>query len=292
MTPHNETSAQVQQLILRATARLHECSDSSRLDAEILLATVLDVDRLWLIANNQNVLDLDQENRFWHLIDQRAQGMPVAYLINRREFFGLEFTVTPDVLIPRPETELLVELACSHLLTFGRPYKVLDLGTGSGCIAIAIAHTLGKDCSVLAVDSSTSALLLARENARKHAVYERISFLESNWFSAIENELFDCIVSNPPYISTEAALPKNVQFEPASALYAGADGLTDIRSILSNAPHYLKPDGAIFIECGHDQSKEVVEIAKEKGLFATFYRDLQGIERVLQATRFSPQNEA
>ncbi len=214
------------------------------------------------------------------LLARRLSGEPIAYIVGRREFFGLEFITTPAVLIPRPETELLVELALARIPQ-NQPCKVLDLGTGSGAIAISIAKNRPL-ATVTAVDQSLAALAVARENAARLEV-PNLRLLHSNWFSALEDEVFDLIVSNPPYV--EAADPHllqgDVRFEPLSALASGADGLDDIRRIAAAALQHLKPGGWLLFEHGYNQGEGCREILRQQGFSAVeTIRDLAGLERV------------
>ncbi len=209
-----------------------------------------------------------------------SRANPSAYIVGRREFFGLEFLTTPAVLIPRPETELLVELALARIPE-NQPCRVLDLGTGSGAIAISIAMNR-LSAVVTAVDQSREALGMARENAVRLGVPD-LRLLQSNWFSTLTGEVFDLIVSNPPYV--EAADPHlkqgDVRFEPLSALASGADGLDDIRRIAAAVPQHLKPGGWLLFEHGYNQGESCREILVQQGFSAVeTFRDLAGLERV------------
>lgn len=252
----------------------------ARLEIQILLCHALGVARSWLIGHDRDALPDAAEGAYMKILARRLAGEPIAYIAGCREFFGLEFKTTPAVLIPRPETELLVELALARIPE-DRPCKVLDLGTGSGAIAISIARNRPQ-AAVTAVDQSAEALAVARENAARLEV-PNLRLLESNWFGALEGETFDLIVSNPPYV--EAADPHlqhgDVRFEPLSALASGADGLDDIRRIATAAPQHLKPGGWLLFEHGYNQGEGCREILRQQGFSeVATARDLAGLERV------------
>jgi release factor glutamine methyltransferase len=219
------------------------------------------------------------------MVARRAEGEPVAYLVGSREFYGREFHVTPAVLIPRPETELLVEVALSKVsrgVTGGNPRgstpRILDLGAGSGCVAITLALEL--DCEVTAVDVSADALAVVRENAARLGA--KVTVVESDWFSAIDGR-FDVIVGNPPYVAVgDAHLGEgDLRFEPMTALACGVDGLSAIRRIVTEAPRHLLPGGWLFLEHGYDQAEAMHALLAEAGFGAIEqHRDLAGIVRV------------
>lgn len=232
-------------------------SDSPGLDAEILLAHALGRDRGWLHARPESRVDRDQQTRFAAMVDRRATGEPVAYITGSTSFHAIDVEVTPAVLVPRPETEVLVELALHELSERPAGARVLDLGTGSGCIALAIAHAR-PDAVVTASDASPAALEVARGNARR-LDRARIQFVESDWFGALGGERYDIIVSNPPYVAAgdphlfAGALP----FEPVDALVAGDDGLDCLRTIAAAAPRHLAPGGVVAVEHGINQGEAV-----------------------------------
>jgi release factor glutamine methyltransferase len=210
-------------------------------------------------------------------VERRLRGEPIAYIVGRREFFGLDFRVTDAVLIPRPDTELLVELALERLPQHGR---VLDMGTGSGAIAVALAHTR-RDAHVTALDVSPAALDIARQNAVNNGA--RVRLVQSDWFAAIEGERFDMVVSNPPYIAAgDVHLSQgDLRFEPTGALTDHADGLSALRTIASGAPVHLEPGGWLLMEHGYDQAAQVRSLLAEQGYVdVASWRDLAGIERV------------
>lgn len=247
------------------------------LDTRILLMHALDLSRVQLITQSERLLDADEANRFSALLARRFAGEPIAYIVGRREFFGLEFEVTPEVLIPRPETELLVELAAQRL---PRPGRVLDMGTGSGAIAIALAQ-LRSDAAVMALDASPAALEVARRNACRHGA--AVEFLESDWYQALNNERFDLIVANPPYIvAGDPHLAQgDLRFEPVNALTDHADGLSALRHIVNGAARHLTPEGWLLMEHGYDQAQNVRALLTAQDFTEVqSWRDLAGIERV------------
>lgn len=245
-------------------------------EARLLLAWLLGRNRAWLEAHRDDALDEALARQFAALAARRAAGEPVAYIVGRREFYGREFEVTPAVLIPRPETELLVELALAKV--GGAAPRILDLGAGSGCVAITLAlETKGQ---VSAVDLSAEALAVARGNAARLGA--TVDFLQSDWFAAVTGQ-FDLIVGNPPYIAEgDVHLAEgDLRFEPALALACGPDGLAAIRRIVAAAPRFLAPGGWLLFEHGYDQA-EAVRALLAAGSFRDIeqHRDLAGIVRV------------
>ncbi len=252
----------------------------SRLEAQILLCHVIQQPRAYLAAHDRDPLPPDQAAVFDALLQRRLQGEPIAYILGEREFYSLAFKVTPAVLIPRPETELLVELALERLPA-GRSVRVLDLGTGSGAVAVTLALYRPKT-EVVAVDQSVAALEVARENAQRLGA-GNLRLIQSDWFSALDGEKFDLIVSNPPYIA--AADPHltqgDVRFEPPAALASGVDGLEDIRTIIRGASAHLKPGGWLLFEHGYDQAAACRELLTQAGFEqVASAADLAGIARV------------
>jgi len=253
---------------------------TARIEIQCLLQAALRVNRAYLYAHAEQVLDEIQTNTYRAMLEQRMQGVPIAYILGKREFFGLEFKVTSATLIPRPDTELLVEQALLRIPLL-HACAVLDLGTGSGAIALSIAHARPQ-AHVLAVDASAVALEVARDNKDSLGL-GNVSMLLSDWFSALAGKTFDVIVSNPPYVrSRDVHLQRgDVRFEPITALAAGEDGLSDIRTIGSLAMQFLVPGGCLLLEHGYDQAAQVREILNASGFRAVFTeRDLAGIERV------------
>ncbi|NMG53048.1 peptide chain release factor N(5)-glutamine methyltransferase [Aromatoleum aromaticum] len=248
-------------------------------DARILLRHVLQCSAARLAAYPEARLEAPEWAEFRSLVERREAGEPVAYLTGEREFFGHPFIVTPAVLIPRPDTELLVELALAH---FGdKPHtRVLDLGTGSGALAISLALELPQ-ADVVAVDRSREALWVAMANAAR--LRASISFVLGDWFSSLGDDHYQLIVANPPYIA--AADPHldegDVRFEPSTALVAGPDGLDDLAAIAAQAPRHLEPGGWLFMEHGFDQAAAVRGLLTDGGFSSiASWKDLAGIERV------------
>lgn len=265
----------VRDLIARAGLPVNE--------ARILLMHVLGVSRTWLIAHDTDTVDAAVAARFTVLAQRRIGGEPIAYLVGWREFMGHVFKVSPAVLIPRPETELLVETGLASIEGIRAP-RVLDLGTGSGAIAISLALAR-PDAEVIATDASGSALAVARTNATMLGA--RVSFCRGDWWTALDDNDrgtgFDLIVSNPPYIaSRDAHLGQgDLRFEPPGALTDYADGLAALRTIVTQAPAYLRPGAALWLEHGYDQAQAVRNLLAEAGLQgAQSHRDLAGIERI------------
>jgi release factor glutamine methyltransferase len=247
------------------------------LENRILLCHALGLTRVGLITQSERQLNAAEAALLARLVERRMQGEPIAYIVGRREFFGLDFEVDDAVLIPRPDTELLVELALERLPQDGR---VLDMGTGSGAIAIAIAHTR-PDAQVTALDVSDAALAVARRNAASNRTGVR--FLHSDWFSALGGERFELIVSNPPYIRAgdEHLSQGDLRFEPVGALTDHADGLSALRAITQGARQHLQPGGWLLMEHGYDQAADVrALLAAASYEDVASWRDLAGIERV------------
>jgi release factor glutamine methyltransferase len=254
-------------------------ADEAPREAQVLLGHSLGVSRAWLTAHRDDSADSAQTIRFRMLLKQRSVGQPVAYLTGKREFYGREFRVTPDVLIPRPDTETLVEAALERLAP-KTTLELLDLGTGSGCIAITLSLER-PSTRITAVDISQSALRVARENAQ--ALGARIELLQGVWFGPLDGRQFDLVVSNPPYIAADDPHLQrgDLRFEPAMALAAGMDGLDEIRRIVSGAAAFLKPGGWLLFEHGHDQAGACRDLLDSAGFGKLVsLPDLAGIPRV------------
>ncbi len=265
-----------------AQSRLPE-SDSPRADVEILLVHVLNKTRSYLLTWPEKVLSADEMAKFEALLARRVAGEPIAYLIGSRGFYGLDLAVSSAVLIPRPETELLVEAALARLPAGA--CALADLGTGSGAIALALAHER-RDAQVVAVDVSPQALAVARANAQASGL--NVDFRLGSWCNGLAGDEFDMIVSNPPYIRADDVHLKqgDVRFEPALALASGADGLDAIRAIISCAPSHLKTGGWLLLEHGYDQANEVTNLMRAAGFGAVeSLLDLQGHARVTLGRR-------
>ena len=255
--------------------------DTARLDAEILLAHCLQQSRTWLFAHNTDVLSPQIERQYRNLIARRAKFEPVAYLIGTRDFFGLSFVVSPSVLIPRPETEILVEQALARL---PKNAILADVGTGSGCIATACAH-YAPSARVIATDISAEAIAVARQNIARHNVSVRVSVIQADLLDGIVGK-FDAILSNPPYVARDEwdIMPVDVKgFEPHRALFSANSGLAHIEQLLANASKKLKPRGFILIEIGFSQGEKALSLAKKYHPSAQFsiLQDLAGKDRVL-----------
>lgn len=257
------------------------------LENRILLCHALGLTRVGLITQSERTITPDEAARLNALVTRRVHGEPIAYIVGRREFFGLDFAVSDAVLIPRPDTELIVELAIERLPAQGR---ALDMGTGSGAIAVALAHSR-PDAHVTALDVSAAALDVARANAVSNAVTVR--FLQSDWFAALHEERFDLIVSNPPYIAAgDAHLAQgDLRFEPVGALTDHADGLSALRTIITGAAQHLHPTAWLLLEHGYDQAAAVRALLSEAGYSdVQSWRDLGGIERTSGARFTGIQN--
>ncbi len=265
--------------LLQEAARILAGHAEGRREAQILLGHALGVSRAWVSAHGGDVADSSAAAVFRELVRRRRAGEPIAYLVRRREFYGLDFRVTPDVLIPRADTETLIDAALEKL-TIGVHSAVLDLGTGSGCIAITIAHERPA-AYVTAVDSSENALSVARDNA--DAIGVNVEFLQGSWFERLAAGRFDLIVSNPPYVAAgDPHLRQgDLRFEPAGALVSGKDGLVDIRTIVAGAPANLRMGGWLLIEHGHDQMDACRDLFLDAGFGEVFSRtDIAGLPRV------------
>ncbi|HEV8645441.1 MAG TPA: peptide chain release factor N(5)-glutamine methyltransferase [Burkholderiales bacterium] len=261
----------------------------ARCDAQVLLGFTLGVTRAWLTTHMDQAADSEAAARFRSLVALRASGHPVAYLVGVKEFYGLPLRVTPDVLIPRPETEELVEAALERLPQ-GEGRKVLDLGTGSGCIAIAIARQRPA-AQVTAVDSSNPAMALARENAA--ALDVEVEFLQSDWFAALGRRRFDLIVANPPYVAADDPHLRqgDLRFEPRPALAAGADGLANLRRIVRAAPKYLRPGGWLLLEHGYNQAEACRDLLHNAGFAELVFRaDIAGLPRIASGRLLTPES--
>lgn len=242
-------------------------------EARLLLAAASGFSEAAVVASPERNLLPEIKNIFFEFANRRRAGEPVAYILGRKEFYGLDLAVDPAVLVPRPETELLVDLALER-----DPASVLDLGTGSGAIALAIKRHLPK-AKVVAVDSSMAALVVARRNATKLNL--EIDFRHGRWFEGLEGERFDIIVSNPPYVAAGDPHLPELRFEPGTALVAGADGLDAIREIARSAPAHLAPGGWLLLEHGHGQEGVVKDLLLAAGFGSPgVWPDLAGIARV------------
>lgn len=272
---------------------LEKTSPTALLEVQVLAAQVLQKDKLYLLTHPDREVTEDEEARIRLYVDKRKDGIPLQYLTRRQEFMGLDFEVNPHVLIPRPDTETLVEAVIKDFEDCEKP-EIIDIGTGSGAIAVSLAYYLPR-ARIYAVDISEEALETARKNAKSHGVDGRIDFLQGSLFEPLPQPLkkFDAVVSNPPYIPTgdiEGLQTEVSVHEPRAALDGGPDGLCFYRLIAEKAPLYLKPSGGLYFEVGHDQALQVENLMKQvKSRGESWYndilriKDLAGIERVVKA---------
>jgi len=266
---------------------------NARLDAEVLLAHIIKKDRVWLITHRDEVLDDEQQRAFAEVIRRRTGREPLQHIMGSQEFWGLEFMVTPDVLIPRPETEHIIEAALAIVQDRNSPVRIIDLCTGSGCIAVSLAKELAA-ARIIATDASEKALAVARENSRRHGVAERIRFLQGDLFGPLE-ELdlrgqVDILVSNPPYVlagNLSTLQPEVRDYEPQMALIAGPEGTEIAIRIIRTAPEYLKQNGALIMEMGMGQSEALMRAVAATSAYAgpDILKDLAGINRVIVARK-------
>lgn len=273
-------------VLLYACRCLEDISTTPRLDAELLMAQILGASRLAVVTNPNRELAVDEILSFLALVERRKTGEPIAYLRGVQEFWGLEFEVSPSVLIPRPETELLVEEALKAISIHNGKIHLADCGTGSGCIAVALAYELqkrGVSFSFTAIDKSAGALEVARRNAAKHGVLDLIRFVRSEWFSSVPgSERYDVIISNPPYIPyNDPNVSRETFFEPSTALYADKSGLSDIGILLDSLGVRLRPGGTFLCEFGYGQRDLLIKMTS-RFKNVRFLDDLAGIPRVLQ----------
>jgi release factor glutamine methyltransferase len=270
--------------------------DRARLDAEILLQHTLGKDKAWLMAHGKEGFGGCKAINYSSLLDRRAKGEPIQYILGEQEFYGLPFRVTPDVLIPRPETEILVDRILEWSFRFlGRPepVRVVDVGTGSGAIAVALARKLPfvvtSKTEFTAIDLSDAALAVARFNAARNGVADRIRFLRGDLFEPVPDQRFDIVVSNPPYVShaDRELLPIEVRdFEPGLALFGGDDGLEVYRRLIPAALEVLVPGGLLALELGSEQDGAIAALLAAAGFRnAQLFPDMRGIPRVAMASR-------
>lgn len=276
----------IRDAIVEYSKQLDIISDTPRLDVEILLQKALGgVDRLYIHLNLSKELEIEQEEIFLRFIEERLKGRPIAYIVNNREFMGLDFYVKEGVLIPRPDTEILVE-EIIELCKGKDDLDILDIGTGSGAITVSLAKYIEKS-RLTSLDISEIALEIAKKNAKSNGVIDKINFIKSDLFQQIvgTNLKFDIIVSNPPYIRKRDIDELHTQvkdYEPYNALEGGIDGLDFYRNITEQSKNYLKPGGILAYEVGHDQAEEVVKIMQNNGYNKIYIKkDLQGIDRVV-----------
>lgn len=266
-------------VLYRASESLRDAGiESHRLDAELIVAHVLECDRIKLITERDAEITAEESDLIYKLTQRRRDGEPSAYILGRREFYGLDFNVDSRVLIPRPETEMLVDLVIGCAPKGG---KFLDICTGSGAVAIAVKHAR-PDLSVSASDVSPDALTVATSNATRLTGPESVRFVHSDVFNAFRGELFDVITANPPYISPscEGALQKEILYEPDIALYSPDEGFSVIERIIAGFSAHILPCGKLFMEIGYDQGARVLSRAKAHAVNAEIAKDLSGHDRV------------
>jgi release factor glutamine methyltransferase len=288
------SAAEVRAALRRGVARLEEHNvPSAPLAAELLLMHVLQKERTWVYAHSEFELSPDQAFAYAQLIERRGKGVPTQYLTGQQEFWGLEFDVGPGVLIPRPETEHVIEVALERLgARRTEPLRIADVGTGSGCIAIALARELPR-AEIIGTDISPEALAYARRNATRHSVSDRMEFYQTNLLEAamhapeLAGNFFDVVVSNPPYVGRNDAgsLPREVcEHEPAEALFAGDDGLQIYPALIDEAARKLAPNGILVLEIGYNGAQYVGSLlSASQWTDLRVTRDLAGIERVISA---------
>jgi release factor glutamine methyltransferase len=285
-------------LLIESALVLKDVSCTPRLDVELLLGEVLNLNRAELLCQSENTVSLVDNNKFCEMLNARANGVPLAYVIGRKDFWNYSFFVSPYVLIPRPDTELLIEKTLKiidkkyHKNSYSEhTVNILELGVGSGCILISLTKELQKrgiSVKATGIDASHKALEVSGKNSQELNVNSYISLLYSDWFSAVSLENnYDFIITNPPYVEENSTeLSKGVNFEPSAALFSGQDGLSDIRKILSLLPLYWKTGSHFFCEFGYKQKSEIEKLIAKQNEFKTarvaFHKDIAGLWRVLE----------
>ena len=282
----NMMSVSIAEAVSEASQTLSRAGiPDARREAGSLLQHVIDRDRTFIITHAEDLITPAAQESFRQCVARRAEGEPLQYITGRQAFFGLDFEVTKDVLIPRPETELIVEMALPLIFNAAAP-RICDVGTGSGCIAVALLHE-NQRATAVAIDLSIKAIQIARRNAVRHSVAVRTSFMVADCFSSLGTgkPIFDLVVSNPPYVAQSALddLQKEVRdHEPKLALTAGVDGLSIIRRLLIDSGEFVKPGGHLLMEIGFDQGETVERlIDRSSWKFLDIRKDLQGIPRIL-----------
>jgi len=280
----------ITQAITEGAQRLQAAGvDRERLTAGVLLGHVLDLDRTQLLTRSEQQVEQTRHNHYLALIERRAHGEPLQYLTGHQEFYGLDFIVTPDVLIPRPETEFLIERVLKAVAELKQDSPlIVDVGTGSGCIAVTLAKQL-PGARLIATDVSSAALAVARTNAERHSMLARIQFLEGDLLAPLAKRgvdgCVDLVVSNPPYVTEDCreVLQREVRdWEPGAALFGGADGMAFYRRLLADTPQILKLDGYVVLEIGFSQIDSISEMVKDSAFrLLDITRDLQNIPRTL-----------
>jgi release factor glutamine methyltransferase len=274
-------ATEIRALLDEGAARLARVTDDPRREAEVLLGAALGRTRAWLLANpEERVLDCEATDRYEAFVTRRRHGEPVAYLLGEKEFWSLPLRVQPGVLVPRPETELLVERALAHFPAEAE-FSALDLATGSGAVALAIAHERPR-CRMTATDIAPLAVATARDNAGRLGLAARVEVLQGAWYEPVAERRFELVVSNPPYIASDdpRVEPGVRRYEPAAALFSGPTGLEALQAIVADAPRHLRPGGWLLVEHGDLQGAAVRELF-ERARFADVctHRDLAGHDR-------------
>lgn len=278
--------------LLRGLSLRLSTSSTPRLDAELIVQHVLASDRAYLHAHPEYELSFAAIEQVESAVQRREAGEPMAYILGQCEFYGRPFSVSPSVLIPRPETELLVERALRYISEhFLSSARIGDLGTGSGCLAITLDRECAKrqmNARLVAVDRSLPALRVASKNAKQ--LHAEVTFLQSDWSACLLPESFDLIVSNPPYVEEGFVAPiGNLSYEPSEALFSGPDGMSDIRRLLRDVPSILAREGLLLIECGKGQREAIEAAARElQSLDILWSYDLAGIPRVAEIRKKHP----
>ena len=263
------------------SVKLSKVSSSPDLDGEILLMKALKVSRAYLYTYTDKVISESKKKLLEELVNRRMNKEPIAYILGKKEFWSRDFYINRHTLIPRPESEMLVELIIQANAR-KKISSILELGTGSGCISVSLAKELSHS-QIVSTDICAKALEVANKNAQHYGV-NNVSFIKSDWFNKLDNQKFDCIVSNPPYIREDDPYLGELTFEPSKALVSGDDGLDAIEIISSNAAEYLSPEGKIFIEHGKDQKKEIQKIFELNNWRDIIcHRDFGGLPRITTA---------
>lgn len=278
--PAEDMTRTIAELLDEAAETIGAASDTPELDARILLQTVLRKDHAWLIAHDTEAVDASDAQRFLNWIKRRAKSEPVAYITGRKAFWTLELTVTPEVLVPRPETELLVERTLERI-PLSEPLEILDLGTGSGAIALTLA-TERPLCKVIATDHSAKALKIAEQNKARLGL-RNIDFQQGDWHEALSAQRFSVIVCNPPYVP-HSHYEATLSYEPQDALFAGKRGLDALQTVIEGAAAHLEPGGWLLLEHGHDQQEAVQSLLQAAGFDTiTTLHDYAGHPRITEA---------
>ncbi|MCC2646963.1 MAG: hemK [Rickettsiaceae bacterium] len=274
----------IKEALLHGSKRLKNFSQSANLDSRIILGFLLNYSIEDLIKYSDMSLSDELFTKFNLLLDHRITGVPIAYLTGEKEFFGRKFNVNPDVLIPRADTEILIEAVLNDYGKTPTPLKLLELGVGSGCIIITLLLEL-QNAAGIAVDINANAVKIAKENASKYHLKDSLNIIQSNWFSNIADRKYDIIISNPPYISEEEKefiAHETLMFEPQVALFAEDQGLINYKHIALGAKNFLKPNGRVYLEIGFRQNDAVIQIFTNQGYkLINTHKDLAGHDRVV-----------